>query len=423
MIVALHRQILKQSVMQNSGKRWLIAVMGTLVHLCLGTVYAWSFFQKTVSETFGWSNSETAWAFSLAIFMLGVTASWGGQNLQKFGPRKLALIGAFLYALGYIISYFALKNESLWLLYFGYGIVGGIGLGLAYVTPVATVSKWFPDKQGLVTGMVVMGFGLGALLMSKLLAPIFLEYFEKDLAKTFLAIGITLLVLLPFFASFLNLPTEEKSAEISAEKLSATKEILSPNFIFIWLIFMFNVVAGMIFISFQSPLLQDLLKSENVNLDTATLEKSGATLIAISALFNGLGRFLWGSVSDKLGRVSTFRLLLLIEAAVFASLIFIKSPILFSVGVCLILLNYGGGFGVLPSLIKDFFGTKLMPIIYGAALTAWGVGGILGPQITAYMKDHFAENAGMYAYKVALVLIISGIVLSFFVKNNALQKK
>lgn len=410
-----------KSAMQNSGKRWFIAVMATLVHLCLGTVYAWSFFQKTVSETFGWSNSETAWAFSLAIFMLGVTASWGGQNLQKFGPRKLALIGAFLYAFGYIISYFALQNESLWLLYFGYGIVGGIGLGLAYVTPVATVSKWFPDKQGLVTGMVVMGFGLGALLMSKLLAPIFLEYFEKDLAKTFLAIGITLLVLLPFFANFLNLPAEEKTTEISAEKLSATKEILSPNFIFIWLIFMFNVVAGMIFISFQSPLLQDLLKAENVNINTATLEKSGATLIAISALFNGLGRFFWGSISDKLGRVTTFRLLLLIEMGVFASLIFIKSPILFSVGVCLILLNYGGGFGVLPSLIKDFFGTKLMPIVYGAALTAWGVGGILGPQITAYMKDHFAENAGLYAYKVALVLIALGIGLSFFVKNKKAQ--
>lgn len=410
-----------KSAMQNSGKRWFIAVMATLVHLCLGTVYAWSFFQKTVSETFGWSNSETAWAFSLAIFMLGVTASWGGQNLQKFGSRKLALIGAFLYAFGYIISYFALQNESLWLLYFGYGIVGGIGLGLAYVTPVATVSKWFPDKQGLVTGMVVMGFGLGALLMSKLLAPIFLEYFEKDLAKTFLAIGITLLVLLPFFANFLNLPTEEKATEISAEKLSSTKEILSPNFIFIWLIFMFNVVAGMIFISFQSPLLQDLLKAENVNIDTATLEKSGATLIAISALFNGLGRFFWGSISDKLGRVTTFRLLLLIEMGVFASLIFIKSPILFSVGVCLILLNYGGGFGVLPSLIKDFFGTKLMPIVYGAALTAWGVGGILGPQITAYMKDHFSEDAGLYAYKVALVLIALGIGLSFFVKNKKAQ--
>jgi OFA family oxalate/formate antiporter-like MFS transporter len=177
----------------------------------------------------------------------------------------------------------------------------------------------------------------------------------------------------------------------------------------------------MIFISFQSPLLQDLLKAENVNIDTATLEKSGATLIAISALFNGLGRFFWGSISDKLGRVTTFRLLLLIEMGVFASLIFIKSPILFSVGVCLILLNYGGGFGVLPSLIKDFFGTKLMPIVYGAALTAWGVGGILGPQITAYMKDHFSEDAGLYAYKVALVLIALGIGLSFFVKNKKAQ--
>jgi OFA family oxalate/formate antiporter-like MFS transporter len=120
------------------------------------------FFQGKVTETFGWSNSETAWTFSIAIFMLGITASWGGINLPKYGSRKLALIGSVLYSLGYIISYFALKNESLPLLYFGYGIVGGIGLGLAYVTPVAVASKWFPDKQGLVTGMVVMGFGLGA---------------------------------------------------------------------------------------------------------------------------------------------------------------------------------------------------------------------------------------------------------------------
>jgi OFA family oxalate/formate antiporter-like MFS transporter len=149
--------------MQNSGKRWFIAIMATLVHLCLGTVYAWSFFQGKVTETFGWSNSQTAWTFSIAIFMLGITASWGGINLPKYGSRKLALIGSVLYSLGYIISYFALKNESLILLYFGYGIVGGIGLGLAYVTPVAVASKWFPDKQGLVTGMVVMGFGLGAL--------------------------------------------------------------------------------------------------------------------------------------------------------------------------------------------------------------------------------------------------------------------
>lgn len=403
--------------MQNSEKRWFIAIMATLVHLCLGTVYAWSFFQKPISETYGWSNSQTVWAFSLAIFMLGITASWGGKNLQNYGPRKLAVSGAVLYALGYIVSYFALQNHQLLLLYFGFGILGGIGLGLAYVTPVATVSKWFPDKQGLVTGMVVMGFGLGALLMSKLLAPIFLNYFEKDLPKTFLAIGVTLLVLLPFFAYFLRLPEENKS-ENSIEKMDVKSEIFSKNFILIWFVFMFNVVAGMIFISFQSPLLQDLLKSGNPNLDTFTLEQKGATLIAISALFNGIGRFFWGSVSDKIGRISTFRVLLVIEALVFSALIFVKSPLLFSVGVCIILLNYGGGFGVLPSLIKDNFGEKLMSSVYGAALTAWGIGGILGPQITAYMKDHFSAEAGVYAYKVALALIIFGIILSYFVKSK-----
>jgi OFA family oxalate/formate antiporter-like MFS transporter len=234
------------------------------------------FFQGKVTETFGWSNSQTAWTFSIAIFMLGITASWGGINLPKYGSRKLALIGSVLYSLGYIISYFALKNESLILLYFGYGIVGGIGLGLAYVTPVAVASKWFPDKQGLVTGMVVMGFGLGALLMAKLLAPIFLNYFENSLPKTFLAIGIIMLVFLPLFANFLSMPAQEKTTEVSTEKVNPLPEIFSKNFIFIWVMFTFAVIAGMIFISFQSPLLQDLLKAEGLT-DQLTLEHKGAT--------------------------------------------------------------------------------------------------------------------------------------------------
>lgn len=398
--------------------------MSTLVHLCLGTVYAWSFFQKTISETFGWSNSQTVWAFSLAIFMLGATASWGGQNIHRFGTRKLAVIGAFLYSLGYIISYFALEYHYLFLLYLGFGIIGGIGLGLAYITPIATISRWFPNKQGFVNGMVIMGFGMGAILMSKLLAPFFMDYFDRNLARTFLAIGIILLVLLPIFANFQVLPPKEENnvaALKTKEKINILPQILSKNFIFIWLIFMFNLLAGMIFISFQSPLLQDLLKSRNADMDAFTLEQKGATLISISALCNGIGRFFWGYISDKLGRVNTFKLLLIIEAVVFAGLIFIKSPIFFSIGVCLILLNYGGSAGVMPSLIKEFFGTKLMPSVYGAVLTAWGVGGIFGPQITAYMKDNFSENAGIYVYKVALVLIILGIILTFSIKKKNLE--
>lgn len=394
--------------------------MSTLVHLGLGTVYAWSFFQNGISESFGWSNSETAWAFSISIFMLGITASWGGQKLDKYGPKKLAITGVVLYALAYIISYFALKFQILILLYFGFGIVGGIGLGLAYVTPVATVSKWFPDKQGLVTGMVVMGFGLGALLMSKLMAPLFLSAFGNDLTKAFLAIGISFLVLLPIFAMFLSLPEEAKpkGSNEFTEKIKIFPIIKSRCFILIWLVFMFNVIAGMIFISFQSPLLQDLLYSKDGSLSTEVLAASGATLIGVSALFNGLGRFFWGSLSDKIGRINTFRSLLIIELAIFIMLIFVKSPIVFSIGVCVVLLNYGGGFGVLPSLIKDYFGTVLMPAVYGAALTAWSIGGIIGPQIIAYMKDNYAESAGTQAYKIAIVFIGIGIILSFFIKKE-----
>ncbi len=151
--------------------RWLVAVMGTLLQLCLGTVYAWSYFQKPLVTSFNWSNTQAAWAFSLAIFFIGFSAAWGGMNLDKYGPKKLAILGAALYGLGWILGGFALSRQSLVLLYLGYGIVGGSGLGLGYVTPVATVAKWFPDKKGLVTGMVIMGFGFGALVLSKVIAP------------------------------------------------------------------------------------------------------------------------------------------------------------------------------------------------------------------------------------------------------------
>ncbi len=406
--------------MNITKNRWFIAIMATLVHLGLGTVYAWSFFQSKITDSFGWNNTQTALAFSISIFMLGITASWGGQKIDKFGPKKLAITGVILYALGYIISYFSLKYQLLFLLYLGFGIIGGIGLGLAYVTPVATVSKWFPDKQGVVTGMVVMGFGLGALLMSKFMAPLFMSLFKSSLSFTFLAIGVSFLILLPLFARFLSLPNETNDTKLYVkEDIKILTVLTSRCFILIWIVFMFNVVAGMIFISFQSQLLQDLLYYKNNTLSVELLAASGATLIGISALFNGVGRFFWGSVSDKVGRINTFRLLLAIELLIFILLIFIKSPIIFSIGVCIILLNYGGGFGVLPSLIKDYFGTALMPAVYGAALTAWSVGGIIGPQIIAFMTDRYSTSeAGIVTYKIAIAFILVGLILSLLIRKK-----
>ena len=409
--------------------------MGTLTHLSLGTVYAWSFFQTPMTELVGWSNTQVAWAFSLSIFMLGVMAAWGGIKINRYGPRKLAIIGGVMYASGYIISAYALSTGTLWLLYLAFGILGGAGLGLAYVTPVATVSKWFTKKQGLATGMVVMGFGLGALVMSKILAPLFLKISDHNLSLTFLYIGITLLVVLPLSALFLQLPPDEKKEihprhATTSLGLSPFKLIFSKSFIIIWLMFMINVVAGMVFISFQSPLLQDILKMEmpaTTNFADAevilTLNAAGATLIAVSSVFNGVGRFFWGAISDKIGRITTFRILLALQALIFIALIFVSHPVLFFVFVCIVLLCYGGGFGVIPSLINDSYGARLMPVLYGAALTAWGVGGIIGPQIVAFMKDNYPVNAGFYAFIIGSVLLLIGLGLSWLYNEEKAVKQ
>lgn len=404
-------------------KKWLIAITGTFTHLLLGTVYAWSFFQTPITEFTGWSNAQAAWTFSLSIFMLGVTAAWAGNKMSVYGPRKLAIIGGILYALGYLISGFALAGRSLLLLYLGFGIIGGIGLGLAYVTPVATVSAWFTKKQGLATGMVVMGFGFGALVMSKLLAPLFLEISGGNLSTTFYYVGAIMLVLIPISASFLQLPKTDERRETKQEKISISGYIKTKPFIVVWMIFMINIVAGMIFISFQSPLLQDMLKAQmpaGTDFSSAeviaSLASAGATLIAFSSIFNGLGRFVWGSISDKIGRMQTFRVLLVLQAVIFGLLIFVRQPIIFSVLVCIVLLCYGGGFGVLPSLTKDMYGSKLMSTLYGAMLTAWGVGGIIGPQIVAFMKDNYADKAGLYAFVVGGGLLVVGLVVSLLYK-------
>ncbi len=411
-------------------KKWLIAIMGTLIHMSLGTVYAWSFFQTPIAELVGWSNTQVAWAFSLSIFMLGVMAFWGGTKIDKYGPRKLAIIGGVMYALGYIISAYALSSSTLWLLYLAFGLLGGSGLGLAYVTPVATVSKWFTEKQGLATGMVVMGFGLGALVMSKILAPLFLYISNDSLSLTFLYIGLTLIVVLPMSASFLQLPSVEKVSDQSNQSLQQidpfpVKLIFSKSFIIIWVMFLINVIAGMVFISFQSPLLQDILKlrmPETTNFADFnvinTLNTAGATLIAVSSIFNGLGRFFWGAVSDKIGRITTFRILLAVQSLIFVALIFVSHPVLFFIFVCVVLLCYGGGFGVIPSLINDSYSTKLMPILYGATLTAWGVGGIIGPQIVAFMKDNYPVNAGLFAFIIGGAILMIGLVLSFFYRGE-----
>jgi len=441
--------------------RWLIAIMGTVLQLGLGTVYSWSYFQKPIMSAFGWSNVQVMWIFSLAICFLGLSAAWGGMNLAKFGPKKLAVTGSILFVSGYLIGSFAMSINSIVLLYIGYGVIGGCGLGLGYVTPVATAAKWFPDKKGFITGMVVMGFGLGALIMSKFIAPALMGGFnsilksipaesfvdgklvdqaikaslQSELVSVFLYAGIILLfIVLPAALILKNPPAgyvpagfkpavQSAANQANEDKLTVKMCLGSSKFLRMWLIFFLNIAAGIMFIGLQSPMLQDLLKLSGSAMDTAALAATGATLIAISSLFNGIGRFFWGGLSDKIGRIQTFRLILASQLFVFIVLVWVGNPWLFGILVCYVLLCYGGGFGTMPSFVGDIFTAKLMPVVYGVILTAWSVAGIVGPQIAAFIKDNYKNVAPTYTFIAGAVLLAIGVLISLTLNNKSITEK
>ena len=418
--------------MENRLNRWVIAIISTLLMVSLGTVYAWSFFQKPLCETFFWTNSQVAWAFSLAICSLGLAAAVGGMLLPRTGPTRLALLGSVLFGSGYLLAALALRLHSLALLYIGYGLIGGTGLGLCYVTPVTTVAKWFPDRKGFATGLVVMGFGFGALLMSKLLAPLLLAQLDNDLTMVFVVLGVLfLLVNVPAAACIRNPPVGWMPAGYEMplptsngpdpEGKSAYASIFSREFGLLWVIFFCNIAAGIAIISFQSPLFQDIYSKYDPTLDKADLARYGATLIAISSIFNGVGRFFWGGLSDRIGRSATFRLILASQLLAFVLLIYTDNPWLFALLVCYILLCYGGGFGTMPSFVLDLFGGRVMPAVYGMILTAWAAAGIAGPQLVALFKDRYPADpaqASFYSFAASCGFLLTGLLFSFLVKSG-----
>lgn len=417
--------------MNLAQNRWFIAAGCCLLMVCLGTVYAWSFFQKPVVDGYGWSNSQVAWGFSLAICFLGMAAAFGGLLLPKVGPTRLAILGSTLFSCGYLLAATALRQHSLLLLYLGFGVVGGSGLGLGYVTPVATVAKWFPERKGLATGLVVMGFGFGAVLMSKIIAPQLLKLCNGDIPSVFAAIGwMFLVVTIPVAAVIRNPPpgvtagsTPGKAAENTPQP-QLSRVLLSPGFALLWLIFFCNITAGIAIIGFQSPLFQEIAARHSPDMDRATLASYGATLIAVSSLFNGVGRIFWGTVSDRIGRTATFRIILCSQLLAFALLMRTGNPWFYAFLICYVLLCYGGGFGTMPSLILDRYGSRLMPAVYGAVLTAWSVAGVTGPQLVALIKDRYPEllypgKSATLSFAMGGCFLLSGLLISFLIKDDA----
>src|SRR5690554_1395383 len=421
-----------------NSHRWFIAIMGTLLQVVLGTVYAWSFFQNPIIAEYGWSNVETMWIFSSAILFLGLSAAIGGMMLPKFGPRKLASAGALLYGLGYLVSAYAMHFNSLPLFYLGFGIIGGIGLGLGYVTPVATVSRWFPDKKGFITGMVVMGFVLGAFVMSKLIAPLLIHFTDGNIVEVFFYIGMILMVIgIPAGVSMKNPPerfvpkrytppVKSHTTQDFENSLTVKESLLSTKFLGMWFIFFLNISAGIMFIGLQSPMIQDLFSIHDATMSTESLAIAGAILIAISSLFNGVGRFFWGGISDKIGRIQVFRLILGSQIVVFILMMFTGNPWIFGVLVCYVLLCYGGGFGAMPSYVLDVFHSRLMPVVYGAILTAWSIGGIIGPQAAAFIRDYYADTpeiVGFKTYLVGAIILGIGFLISLTLSNKSITER
>ena len=427
------------SVRAGAGvaNRWVIAAMCTLLQLCLGTVYAWSYFQPLLVEQFRWSNTETSWAFSLNICCLGLSAAWGGMNLVRIGPRRLAITGGLLFGAGYALAAVALALKSLALFYLGYGAVAGAGIGLGYVTPMSTVTKWFPDKKGLLTGIVAMGFGLGAFVLSMILAPVLMLVLDANLTLVFAALGGILGSAACVSASMLKNPPEgyvpqgyvpPSSKEVragdlylkaeEASDLPLTDYVLAGQYGIMWFIFFLNITAGISIISFQSPLYQDIWKLGNPTLERSVLAGYGATLIAVSSLFNGFGRIFWGALSERLGRINSFRLILASQLVVFGLLMTERNPWVFAVLVCYVLSCFGGGFAIMPSLVSDVYGQKRMARVYGIILTAWSAAGILGPLMVAWLKDDYPDRAIVYSFLVGILVLGVGFTFSFLVNDD-----
>ena len=399
-----------------------------VLHVCFGTVYAWSFFQSLLVRQLGWSHTDSAWAFSVAIFSLGVSAAWAGAMLPRYGPRRLAVIGGVMFAGGYLIASLALHLESLMLFYLGYGVIGGAGIGLGYVTPVATVAKWFPHRKGLATGIVVMGFGVGALLLSKGLAPTLLTLSGGDLTMTFLWLGIVFgCMVIPASLGLSDppasaAPSNPAGAPVAVDDGESIKECLkSPAFIITWIVFFFNIAAGISVISFQSSLLQDVWAFADPTVEPETLAAYGAMLIAVSSIFNGGGRLLWGMVADRIGRARVFRILLASQMVVFGVLMTERDPLVFSALVCYVLLCFGGGFAVMPSFIADVFGGKRMSTVYGAILTAWAAAGLIGPLYVGYLKDVYPDRAVMYCFLIGILMLGLGWVFTYLLNDDPVR--
>lgn len=398
-------------------KRWVVAICGIILMLLLGTVYGWSVFKKPLMESHGWSGIEVSMTFSIAIFFIGISAAFGGKFVDKAGARKVATVAAILFGIGTLLAGVADSIGSKWLLWLGYGLIGGIGNGLGYITPIAILVRWFPDKKGIITGLAVMGFGFGAAIMGQIV-PLIIP--SIGISGTFYLFGAIFLVVLLIVAQKLSnppqdwiAPTSRKSAQPSVStSIDINTAIKMPQFYLLWLVLFINVTAGIALLSNLSPMAQDRFAISAV---------VAGTMVLVGSIFNGLGRILWAAISDKIGRKTVFLLILATQIPVFIILPSVTSVVAFAILACYILLCYGGGFATMPSFAADTFGSKNMGSIYGKILIAWGIAGAVGPNLMEYIKK--STDSFAVAFYIAAGMLAVGFILALLYRRPESARK
>lgn len=409
-----------QATTGRTPNRWLILVGGVLVQLAIGAVYAWSVFSRAFQapeSVLHLSKVQAAVPFEVAIGMIFIGTFIGGRIQDRRGPRLVALVGVVLYALGIILSSFARSADQMWLLVLGYGVIGGIGLGLAYIVPIAMLQKWFPDKAGLITGLAVGGFGFGAVITAPV-AQNLLRANPAEPAAAFLPLGIAYLVLGVLGAlTFANPPagytvagapakTAAAAGDTATRDFTQAEALRTPQWYFLTAILAFSVTAGISLISVASA----------TAIEVAGFTAAGAaTLVGILGLFNGAGRILWAWLSDRIGKMPAFVGILAIQGLCLILIPHAAAPWTFVTLAALIYTCYGGGFGTMPSTAGQFFGVKNAGGIYGLMLIAWSIGGVAGPLIATALIG--ADKNYSLAFTVIGAISLIGAVIPFITKK------
>lgn len=417
----------KAIVAPKDFNRWLIPAAALAIHLCIGQVYAFSVFKIPLMSRFDVGEVSVGWIFSVAIAMLGLSAAFGGTWVEKSGPRKSMAVAGTAWVVGFFVAALGIGTGQLWLVYFGYGFIGGIGLGIGYISPVSTLMKWFPDRPGLATGLAIMGFGGGALIaspMSNALMVLFgggtgTEDLAAGLVPTFVVLALSYGVVIAAGAYVIRLPHPDwkpdgwdpsNSQDIPMQtnlNVSANKALKTPQFWFLWIILFTNVTAGIGILENAAPMIQDYFPGVTA--------AAAAGFVGILSLANMGGRFVWSTASDYIGRKNIYLLYLGIGVLLYLVIAFFggSSLALFIVSAMLLLSFYGGGFSTMPAYLRDMFGYYQVGAIHGRILTAWAAAGIAGPLIVNSVVEaqSSAGNQGPALYTLSMYVMVGLLVV------------